>query len=110
MARKTLETLTAIISSQACGVAVLDVAGDVEAGVGEEDVDAAEALERGGDHAVDLGGAGEVGGQDEGLGARRRRRATASSRSAERAASARRAPSRAEHPRRARGRCRSWRR
>ena len=92
------------------GVAVLDVAGDVEAGVGEEDVDAAEAVERGGDHAVDLGGARR--GRWAGRASRRAPAAarTASRRSAERAASARRAPSRAEHPRRARGRCRSWRR
>src|SRR5690606_32796278 len=48
-------------------VAVRHVAGDVDAGVGEEDVDAAEALEGGGDHGVDLLGTGEVGGEDEGL-------------------------------------------
>ena len=109
MARKTLETLTAIISSQAAGSPSLDVARDVDAGVGEQDVDAAEAVVDGGDHALDLGGDGEIGRDDEGVagadagadglealgGAGGEREAGALA---------------AEHRAPARGRCRSWRR
>ena len=81
------------------GVAVLDVAGDVDAGVGEEDVDAAEAVVHGGDHAVDLGRGGRGRWAGRGCPAAPMAARTASRRSAERAARARRAPSRAEHPR-----------
>ena len=90
------------------GVAVLDVAGDVEAGVGEEDVDPAEAVEGGG--TMRSTSAGRV--RSTGRSARRRRRSRrgwprAARRSGRRARGRR---LRGRGPRRARGRCRSSRR
>ena len=87
-----------------------EVAAAADAGVVDQHVQPAEALGGGAQQPLAVGLAGDVGGDGQHLGARRRRgvRASSSSLSAERAATATRAPAAAACSARP-GRCR-WRR